>query len=59
MIVITQSKLIQHYKIIGVMILGTSHCVDMYANEPGDPKELVDARARIGELVGKWINEAN
>ena len=41
------------------MILGTSHCVDMYANEPGDPKELVDARARIGELVGKWVNEAN
>ena len=36
------------------MILGTSHCVDMYANEPGDPKELVDARARIGELVAKW-----
>ena len=33
--------------------------LDMYANEPGDPKELVDARARIGELVGKWIDEAN
>jgi len=42
-----------------IIIPGTSHCVDMYANEPGDPKELVDARARIGELVGKWIDEAN
>ena len=56
---LNQSKLNQLYKIIVLMILGTSHCVDMYANEPGDPKELVDARARIGELVGKWINEAN
>ena len=40
------------------VILGTSHCVDMYQNEPGDPEELVAARARIGELVGKWVNEA-
>ena len=40
------------------LILGTSHCVDMYSNEPGDPEELVAARARIGELVGKWVNEA-
>ena len=39
------------------VILGTSHCVDMYQNEPGDPEELVAARARIGELVGKWVNE--
>ena len=49
----------QLHAIIGSTILGTSHCVDMYANEPGDPKELVDARARIGELVGKWVNEAS
>ena len=56
---IGQSKPNQLNEVIVPMILGTSHCVDMYANEPGDPKELVDARARIGELVGKWINEAN
>ena len=37
---------------------GTSHCVDMYANAPGDPEELVAARKRIGELVDKWIKEA-
>ena len=30
----------------------------MYANAPGDPEELVAARARIGELVDKWVKEA-
>ena len=39
--------------------LGTSHCVDMYANEPGDPEELVAAREKIGDLVAKWVIEAN
>ena len=39
--------------------LGTSHCVDMYANQPGDPEELVAARARIGTLVDEWIKKAN
>ena len=38
---------------------GTSHCVDMYANAPGDPEELVAARARIGTLVDEWIKQAN
>ena len=37
-------------------ITGTSHCVDMYANAPGDPEELVAARKTIGELVDKWVN---
>ena len=45
--------------IIYIFDLGTSHCVDMYANEPGDPEDLVAARAKIGELVNKWVNEAN
>ena len=27
----------------------------MYSNEPDDPKELVEARARIGSLVAKWV----
>ena len=40
-------------------ILDTSHCADMYENTPGDPEELVAARARIGELVEKWVNEAH
>ena len=37
---------------------GTSHCVDMYANQPGDPEELVAARARIGTLIDQWIKQA-
>ena len=40
-------------------ILGASHCVDMYENQPGDPDELQVTRAMIGELVSKWIMEAN
>jgi hypothetical protein len=31
----------------------------MYANQPGDPEELVAARARIGELINEWIKEEN
>ena len=30
----------------------------MYENEPGDPDELIAARARVGALVGKWVQEA-
>jgi len=41
-----------------ILIPGTSHCVDMYANAPGDPEELVAARKTIGELVDKWVKEA-
>ena len=40
-------------------ILGTSHCVDMYSNRPGDSDELQGTRAMIGDLVSKWIMEAN
>ena len=29
----------------------------MYANKKGDPIQLVEARARIGQLVDKWIHE--
>ena len=39
--------------------LGTSHCADMYANTKSDPPQLIEARARIGKLVDKWIHEAH
>ena len=39
--------------------LGTSHCADMYANKKSDPPQLIEARARIGQLVDKWIHDAN
>ena len=38
---------------------GTSHCADMYANKKTDPPQLIEARARIGQLVDKWIHDAN
>ena len=40
-----------------VIYKGTSHCADMYANTRSDPSALVEARARIGQLVDKWIHE--
>jgi len=42
-----------------IMIKGTSHCADMYANTKTDPPQLIKARARIGRLVDKWIHDAN
>ena len=42
-----------------IFILGTSHCADMYANTKTDPPQLIEARARIGRLVDKWIHDAN
>ena len=31
----------------------------MYANKKSDPPQLIEARARIGKLVDKWIHEAH
>ena len=31
----------------------------MYANHKTDPPQLIEARARIGRLVDKWIYDAN
>ena len=37
---------------------GTSHCADMYSNKNSDPPQLIAARAKIGQIVDKWIHEA-
>jgi len=42
-----------------IIIQGTSHCADMYSNKKSDPPQLIKARARIGQLVDKWVHEAN
>jgi len=42
-----------------IMIEGTSHCADMFEHSESDPPQLVQARVRIGQLLDKWINEAN
>jgi len=41
-----------------IYITGTSHCVDMYADMPSDPEELVAARVTIGKLVKEWVQNA-
>merc|ERR1719320_844947 len=41
-----------------IYITGTSHCADMYADDPSDPEELTAARVRVGELVNGWVENA-
>jgi pimeloyl-ACP methyl ester carboxylesterase len=41
-----------------IYINGTSHCADMYPSYPDDPEELLQARAKITELVDTWIKNA-
>jgi len=38
-----------------IVVTGTSHCADMYPDDPSDPEEMLEARKKIGELVAKWI----
>ena len=41
-----------------IYITGTSHCADMYEDDPSDPEELTAARVRVGELVKGWVEKA-
>ena len=36
---------------------GTAHCANLYPASEDDPQSLKDARVRIGQLIGKWIEE--
>jgi hypothetical protein len=36
---------------------GTAHCADMYPSSPSDPPQLVAARRKIGDLIGRWLDE--
>ncbi|XP_072936930.1 putative serine protease K12H4.7 [Epargyreus clarus] len=38
-----------------VYIPRSSHCRDLFSNKDGDPDELKQARARIKNLIKKWI----
>jgi len=38
-----------------IVVTGTSHCADMYADDPADPEEMRAARQKIGELISQWI----
>jgi hypothetical protein len=42
-----------------IYINGTTHCADMYPNLPNDPDGLIQARARITQLVNTWIEKAS
>ena len=41
-----------------IYIDGTAHCANMYPPAPKDPQGLVDARTRITELIGTWLEAA-
>merc|ERR1712071_504886 len=34
-----------------ILIPGTAHCANMYPGREDDPQELVEARARVGQLI--------
>ena len=36
-------------------VAGTAHCANMYPPTSSDPAALVQARASISKLIGKWI----
>uniref|UniRef100_T1HFX6 Uncharacterized protein n=1 Tax=Rhodnius prolixus TaxID=13249 RepID=T1HFX6_RHOPR len=38
-----------------IYILGTAHYVNMYPQSPRDPPQLVKARLRIYDHIGKWL----
>ncbi|XP_073975954.1 putative serine protease K12H4.7 isoform X1 [Rhodnius prolixus] len=38
-----------------IYILGTAHCANMYPQSPQDPPQLVKARLRIYDHIGKWL----
>jgi len=38
-----------------IYITGTSHCADMYADDPSDNEELIAAREKIGEMIAGWV----
>ena len=40
---------------VAIVINGTSHCMDMFADKPGDSEVLLAAREMIKEIVLEWI----
>ncbi|XP_066913299.1 putative serine protease K12H4.7 [Clytia hemisphaerica] len=46
-----------HKDMIAVFIKGTAHCANMYPSSEDDSQELQDARQKIHDLVGKWLQE--
>ncbi|XP_049810851.1 putative serine protease K12H4.7 [Schistocerca nitens] len=38
-----------------IFIQGTAHCANMYPSAPNDPPQLVAARKKVGNLIGKWL----
>ncbi|XP_014672876.1 PREDICTED: putative serine protease K12H4.7 isoform X2 [Priapulus caudatus] len=40
-----------------IFIKGTAHCANMYPASESDPKELVEAREQIKNLIAEWLTE--
>ena len=40
---------------LGIFVMGTSHCADMYSEKPGDPIGLNNARTMVKSQVQYWI----
>ena len=42
-----------------ILIKGSSHCRDLYDDKPTDVRDLVQARAKVRETIGSWINSSD
>ncbi|CAF1056141.1 unnamed protein product [Brachionus calyciflorus] len=40
-----------------IFIKGTAHCADLYPSSEKDPASLTQARIRVDELIGQWLNQ--
>ncbi|XP_046606656.1 thymus-specific serine protease-like [Neodiprion virginianus] len=39
-----------------ILVMGTSHCQDLYSDLSTDSAEMTAAKARVRELVGQWLS---
>ncbi|XP_024947042.1 putative serine protease K12H4.7 isoform X2 [Cephus cinctus] len=39
-----------------ILIKGSSHCRDLFSDDSTDSKDLLNARAKVKQLVGNWLN---
>ena len=49
----TQLDKILNYR----LYLATAHCADMYPDSDSDPDELREARQKISDTIGQWLQQ--
>lgn len=52
----------QHMSIVTlivILIIGASHCANMYSAKDNDPEGLDEARAEIHSIIGQWLTSSD